>query len=211
MAVCFYCQCGQGFSLPQGNQRNFPGFSLSYEGPPCVASSATTWVNLPSIGGQPTRMYQVRQWACNRHSADGRTSALQYRLESSTLFLSSLSGTTGLQWKGRSLFQFLLVSSVSHMNYGSGVMTFGMWDIYEWYLTSSRSSTERYVGHLQWYLLHHRAVLRGTSNPGCGSIRLGPLLHGMDYGLGFIWNIYERYLQLHCGAVLRGMGTFLKA
>ena len=47
---------------------------------PCVASTATTWVNLPNVGGQPTRMNQVRQRACNRHFAHGRTSALQYRL-----------------------------------------------------------------------------------------------------------------------------------
>ena len=99
---------------------------------PCVASSAITWVNLPSVGGQLTRMYQVRQWACNGHSAHGRTSMLQYRLESSTrLTLSSLSGTIpGLQWKGRSLFQFLPDSSVSHLNSGS------------------RSYDIGYVGHL---------------------------------------------------------------
>ena len=40
---------------------------------PCVASSAITWVNLPTVGGQPTRMYQLRQWACDRHSVHGRT------------------------------------------------------------------------------------------------------------------------------------------
>ena len=44
------------FSLPQGNQRSFldssPGLSGLY-----LASSATTWVNLPNVGGQPTRMY----------------------------------------------------------------------------------------------------------------------------------------------------------
>ena len=52
-----------------------------------------TWMNLPKVGGQPTRMYQVRQWACNRHFAHGRTSALQYRLKSSTrVTLSSLLG-----------------------------------------------------------------------------------------------------------------------
>ena len=40
---------------------------------PCVASLAITWVNLPTVGGQPTQMYQSRQWACNRHSVHGRT------------------------------------------------------------------------------------------------------------------------------------------
>ena len=37
---------------------------------PCVASLAITWVNLPTVSGQP---YQSRQWACNRHSVHGRT------------------------------------------------------------------------------------------------------------------------------------------
>ena len=46
-------------------------FSQPFGSIPCVASSATTWVNLPSVGGQPTRIYQVRQWACNRHSVHG--------------------------------------------------------------------------------------------------------------------------------------------
>ena len=27
---------------------------------PCVASSTNTWVNLPTVGSQPTRMYQLR-------------------------------------------------------------------------------------------------------------------------------------------------------
>ena len=40
---------------------------------PCVASSAITWVNLPTVGGQPTQMYQSKQWACARHSVHGRT------------------------------------------------------------------------------------------------------------------------------------------
>ena len=84
-----------------------------------------------NVGGQPTRMYQVRQWACNRHFAHGRTLALQYRLKSSTrVTLSSLSGTiTGPWWKGRSLFQFLPDWSVRHLNY------------------ESRNYGIRYVGH----------------------------------------------------------------
>ena len=40
---------------------------------PCVASLAITWVNLPTVGGQPTQMYQSKQWACTRHSVHGRT------------------------------------------------------------------------------------------------------------------------------------------
>ena len=147
------------FSLPQGNQRSFPDPILRPVGSiPCVASSATTWVNLPNVGGQPTRMYQVRQWACNSHFAHGRTLALQYRLKSSTrVTLSSLSGTiTGPWWKGRSLFQFLPVSSVRHLNYESrnyGIRYVGhQWAVFA---TSSRSSTERNL------------------HPGCGSYNLG--------------------------------------
>ena len=107
-----YCQCGQGFfSATRESKELSRTFSRPFGSIPCVASSATTWVNLPNVGGQPTRMYQVRQWACNRHFGYGGTSALQYRLKSSTrVTLSSLSGTiTGLGWKGRSLFQFLPV------------------------------------------------------------------------------------------------------
>ena len=117
-----YCQCGQGFFPATRESKEFSRtFSRPFGSIPCVASSATTWVNLPNVGGQPTRMYQVRQWACNRHFGYGRTSALQYRLKSSTrVTLSSLSGTiTGLRWKGRNLFQFLPDSSVSHLNYES--------------------------------------------------------------------------------------------
>ena len=77
------------YSLPQGNSMSF---NRIFSGPsrsiPCVASSAITWVNLPTVGGQPTRMYQLRQWACNRHSVHGRTGSI-----------------TGLQWNGRSFFQ----------------------------------------------------------------------------------------------------------
>ena len=126
-----YCQGGQGFFLATRESKEFSRtFSRPFGSIPCVASSATTWVNLPDVGGQLTRMYQVRQWACNRHFGYGRTSA-QYRLKSSTrVTLSSLSGTIiGLRWKGRSLFQFLPDSSVSHLNY------------------ESRNFDIRYVGH----------------------------------------------------------------
>ena len=89
-----YCQCSQGF-FPATRESKvlYRTFSRPFGSIPCVASSATTWVNLPNVGGQPTRMYQVRQWACNRHLGYGRTSALQYRLKSSTrVTLLSLSG-----------------------------------------------------------------------------------------------------------------------
>ena len=122
-------------------------FSRPFGSIPCVASSATTWVNLPNVGGQPTRMYQVRQWACNRHFGYGRTSALQYRLKSSTrVTLSSLSGTiTGLRWKGRRFSSFYQIRQWVIWTMKAGILTFGMWDINERYL-----------------LLHHRgAVLRG--------------------------------------------------
>ena len=104
-----YCQCGQGFFLATRESKEFSRlFSRSVGSIPCVASSATTWANLPNVGRQPTRMYQVRQWACNRHFAHGRTLALQYRLKSSTrVTFSSLSGTiTGLWWKGRRISSF---------------------------------------------------------------------------------------------------------
>ena len=38
-----------------------------------MASSAITWVNLPTVGGQPTQRYQLLQWACTKHSVHGRT------------------------------------------------------------------------------------------------------------------------------------------
>ena len=129
---CFYCwfvktgthilSVWSGFFPCTRESKEFSRlFSRPIGSIPCVASSATTWVNLPNVGGQPTRMYLVRQWTCNRHFAHGRTLALQYRLKSSTrVTLSSLSGTiTGLWWKGRSLFQFLPDSSVRHLNYES--------------------------------------------------------------------------------------------
>ena len=118
------------FPCHKGIKGVFQNLLQAFGSIPCVASSATTWVNLPDVGGQLTRMYQVRQWACNRHFGYGRTSA-QYRLKSSTrVTLSSLSGTIiGLRWKGRSLFQFLPDSSVSHLNY------------------ESRNFDIRYVGH----------------------------------------------------------------
>ena len=133
-------------------------------------------VNLPNVGGQPTRMYQVRQWACNRHFGYGRTSALQYRLKSSTrVTLSSLSGTiTGLRWKGRSLFQFLPDSSVSHLNYES--RNFDIRYVgHQWavFATSSRSSTERYVGHLLVvFATSWRSSTERNLHPGCGSYDL---------------------------------------
>ena len=180
-----------------------------------MASSAITWVNLPSVGGQPTRMYQVRRWACNRHSAHGRTSTLQYRLESSTrLTLSSLSGIiTGLQWKGRSHFQFLPDSSVSHLNYGSrssDIRYVGhLWVVFS---TSSRSSTERYVGHL--LVVFATSTRSSTERNLLPRGRLNTTWTIVTCG-GFqpwvMWDIYEWYLLFHRGAVLRGMGTFLKA
>ena len=48
-------------------------FSVPSGSIPCVASLAITWVNLPTVGGQPTQMYQSRQWARNRHCVHGRT------------------------------------------------------------------------------------------------------------------------------------------
>ena len=154
-------------------------------------------------------MYQVRQWACSGHSAHGRTSALQYRLESSTrLTLSSVSvTTTGLRWKGRSLFQLLPDSSVSHLNYGSrsyDIRYVGhLWVVFA---TSSRSSTERYVGHL--------LVVFATSSRSSTERNLQPQVRlNTTWTIvtcrwlwpWFVWDIFEWYLLFHCGAVLRGM------
>ena len=113
-----YCQCGQGF-FPATKGIKARTFSRPFGSIPCVASSATTWVNLPNVGGQPTRMYQVRQWACNRHFGYGWTSALQYRLKSSTrVTLLSLSGTIkllldygGKEGASSSFYQFVSESS----------------------------------------------------------------------------------------------------
>ena len=65
------------------------------------------------------------------------------------------------------------------------VMSFGKWDISEWYLPPHCGA----VLKGRWdifsrFLLHHRgAVLIGTPNPGCGSIRLVPLSHAGDHDL----------------------------
>ena len=84
LLYCWFVKIG--IIYYQGSQGFFPITSLlrPFGSIPCVASSATTWVNLPNVGGQPTRMYQLRQWACNRHLGYGRTSGLQYRLKNST-------------------------------------------------------------------------------------------------------------------------------
>ena len=84
VALLLVCQNRQ--YILSGLSGIFPTTSLlrPFGSIPCVASSATTWVNLPNVGRQPTRMYQLRQWACNRHLGYGRTSALQCRLKNST-------------------------------------------------------------------------------------------------------------------------------
>ena len=110
---------------------------------PCVASLAITWVNLPTVGGQPTQMYQSKQWACNRHSVHGRTEfyrtnwtvahgELFHRRQGLLLDYSGMEGASS---------RFLIESSGL---WKQELWHWVMWDIYE------------------WYLLHHRgAVLRG--------------------------------------------------
>ena len=127
-----YCQCSQGF-FPATRESKVLSrtFSRPFGSIPCVASSAATWVNLPNVGGQPTQMYQVRQWACNRHLGYGRTSALQYRLKSSTrvtlfIFVRDYYWTTVERKEPLPVSTSL---SVSHLNY------------------ESRHFDIRYVGH----------------------------------------------------------------
>ena len=78
------------------------------------------------------------------------------------------------------------------------------------FATPSRSSTERYVGHL--LVVFAASSRSSTEEPPTqgGSVRLGPLSRVEDYDLGFV-DIYDRYLLLHREAALRGMETFLKA
>ena len=52
---------GRVYSLPPWNYMRASSVILSEPSGsmPCVASSAITWVNLPTVGGQPTQMYQL--------------------------------------------------------------------------------------------------------------------------------------------------------
>ena len=118
---------------------------------PCVASSAITWVNLPTVGDQPTRMYQLRQWACNRHSVHGRITqrySTDWKAAHGALF-----------HRGRGL---LLDDS------------------------GKAGASSRFIFEPSW-------------------------LWKQELWPWVMWDIYERYLLHHREAVLRGMGTFLKA
>ena len=118
-------------------------FSVPSGSIPCVASLAITWVNLPTVGGQLTQMYQSRQWARNRHSVHGRTKfyrtnwtaargELFHRCRSLLLDYSGMEGASS---------SFPIESSGL---WKQELWHWVKWDIYE------------------WYLLHHReAVLRG--------------------------------------------------
>ena len=123
---------------------------------------------------------------------------------------SSTSGSmTGPQWNRRSFFHFhhwvIWTDEAWGMNLGY------MGNLWVIFVISLRSCTERYGGHLFVVLLHHGGVvLSGTSTPGYGSIRLGSL-SCRRLQPWVLWDIYERYLLFLCGAVLKGMGKFLKA
>ena len=93
---------------------------------PWVASSAITWVNLPTVGGQPTRMYQSRQWACNRHSVHGGTFNFteqtgQQHTVNSFIVVGVYYWTTG-EWK-----ELLPDPSLSHLDYGSKSYDLGLY------------------------------------------------------------------------------------
>ena len=85
---------------------------------PCVASSAITWVNLPVVGVQPTRMYQSRQWACNRHSVHGGTTQL-YRTNWTAAHVNSFIVVGVYYWTTVEWKELLPDPSLSHLDYGS--------------------------------------------------------------------------------------------
>ena len=84
---------------------------------PCVASLAITWVNLPTVGGQPTQMYQSKQWACTRHSVHGRT---EFYRTNWTIVVRVYYWTT-VEWK-----ELLPDSSLSHLDYESRIYDIGL-------------------------------------------------------------------------------------
>ena len=92
---------------------------------PCVASSAITWVNLPTVGGQPTRMYQLRQWACNRHSVHGKTSQ-RYSTDWKAAYYDLFQGFGVFYWTTVEWKELLPDSSLSHLDYGSTSYDLGL-------------------------------------------------------------------------------------
>ena len=91
---------------------------------PCVASLAITWVNLPTVGGQPTQMYQSRQWACNRHSVHGRTKF--YRTNWTVAHGELFHRCRGPYWTTVEWKELLPDSSLSHLNYESRSYDIGL-------------------------------------------------------------------------------------
>ena len=84
-----------------------------------MASLAITWVNLSTVGGQPTQMYQSRQWACNRYSVHGGTTQL-YRTNW-TAARGEVYYWTTVEWK-----ELLPDSSLSHLDYESRSYDIGL-------------------------------------------------------------------------------------
>ena len=132
-------------------------------------------------------MYQVRQWACNRHFAHGRTSALQYRLKSSTrVTLSSLLGLlldhggkegplpastrfvseSSELWK-QELWHSVCGTSMSGICY---IIAVQYWEV----CGTSFSGICYIIAELHWE----------EPPPQVRFIRLGPLSHVGDYKLG---------------------------
>ena len=121
---------------------------------------------------------------------------------------STLESMTGPQWNRRSFFHFHHWVIWTDEAWG---MNLGYMGIYELYLLFLCDAVLRGLETFIRVLPHHRGVvLRGTSTSGYDSIRLGSL-SCRRLQAWILWDIYERYLLFLCGAVLRGMGKFLKA
>ena len=91
---------------------------------PCVASSAITWVNLPTVGGQPTQMYQLLQWACTKHSVHGRTEL--YRTNWTVAHGELFHRRQGLLLDYSGMKELLPDSSLSHLDYESRIYDNGL-------------------------------------------------------------------------------------
>ena len=91
---------------------------------PCVASSAITWVNLPTVGGQPTQMYQLLQWACSKHSVHGRTEL--YRTNWTVAHGELFHRRQGLLLDYSGMKELLTDSSLSHLDYESRIYDNGL-------------------------------------------------------------------------------------
>ena len=115
-----YVIVGRVYPWPQWDYISFfHGFSEPSGSIPCVASSAITWVNLPSVGGQPTRI-QSRQWAWGMQQTLcpwWNYPTLQNKLDSSTRVNSFRCWGLLLDYSG--MEELLPDPSLSHLDYGS--------------------------------------------------------------------------------------------